>query len=463
MPFQIIRNDITKVSADAIVNTANPNPTFGGGTDSAIYEAAGVEELLAERKKIGNIERGQAVATPAFNLDAKYIIHTVGPAWQGGDCGEFDILRSCYENSLKLALELKCASIAFPLIATGVYGFPKDKALQIAMAVIEPFVMENSMDVILVVFDKKAFELSGSVIDNIREYVDSNYVEEAHRYEYVVDYTSQRKPAVFASQSVSDMSAGSASDAAGLLARLRMKHEEQRRRAKEKQAELNAQGIGEDTAESTPEAESEPDKPESLQEIQNFTARRESPEPQISSAPQSAPTPHFTPDSNIPLPPVYNAQSFPVGSSFPIGTAASSATRKPSGSKQSAVSSKIKIDELLAASDKTFQEKLFEIIDSRGLTGPQVYKNYISKQVYSKIQADRDYHPNKYTAIALCLSLHLDVDETLDLIGRAGWTLSPSSKPDLVVKGCIMNGEYNVVKINCILFDFDCPDLEKIK
>ena len=118
MPFQIIRNDITKVKADAIVNTANPRPQIGRGTDSAIYAAAGVEKLLAARAAIGEIAPGQAFATDAFNLNAKYIIHTVGPAWEDGSHGERDILCSCYEKSLALADKLKCKGIAFPLIAT---------------------------------------------------------------------------------------------------------------------------------------------------------------------------------------------------------------------------------------------------------------------------------------------------------------------------------------------------------
>ena len=139
MPFQIIRNDITKVKADIIVNTANPKPTFDGGVDSAIYEAAGKEKLLAERKKIGDIAPGEAAITPAFSLNAKYIIHTVGPTWKDGKHSELEILKSCYEKSLDLALQNDCESIAFPLIATGVYGFPKDKALQVATSVIQEF------------------------------------------------------------------------------------------------------------------------------------------------------------------------------------------------------------------------------------------------------------------------------------------------------------------------------------
>ena len=129
MPFQIIRNDITKVKADAIVNTANPKPRVGSGTDSAIYAAAGQEQLLAARKKIGEIAPGDAAYTEAYQLDAKYIIHTVGPVWIDGAHGEREVLRSCYARSLNLAAELRCESVAFPLIASGVYGFPKDEAL----------------------------------------------------------------------------------------------------------------------------------------------------------------------------------------------------------------------------------------------------------------------------------------------------------------------------------------------
>ena len=128
MPLQIIRNDITKVKADAIVNTANPKPVIGAGTDSAVYKAAGEEKLLAARKLIGDIKPGHAIETSAYNLDAKYIIHTVCVAWNGGNDGEMDILADCYQNALILANELNCKSIAFPLIGTGAYGFPHDSA-----------------------------------------------------------------------------------------------------------------------------------------------------------------------------------------------------------------------------------------------------------------------------------------------------------------------------------------------
>ncbi len=176
MPFQIIRNDITKVCADVIVNTANPKPLIGSGTDSAIYKAAGESRLLAERRKIGDIEPGQAVPTPAFRLKAKYIIHTVGPVWMDGRHGEKEILRSCYSESLALAAKLKCKSIAFPLIASGAYGFPKDEALDIALSEIGKFLLTHDLNIVLVVFDKAAFELSESLVGEIDRFIDEQTV-----------------------------------------------------------------------------------------------------------------------------------------------------------------------------------------------------------------------------------------------------------------------------------------------
>ncbi len=186
MTFQIIRNDITKVKADAIVNTANPEPIIGAGTDSAVYKAAGENKLLAERKKIGIIARGEVAVTPAFGLKAKYIIHTVGPIWENGNKGEFNILRSCYSKSLNKAAELGCESIAFPLIATGVYGFPKVEALQIAMNEISSFLMreDTDMTVKLVVFDDKAFRLSENLFFQVESFIDDEEVIKAHQKEY---------------------------------------------------------------------------------------------------------------------------------------------------------------------------------------------------------------------------------------------------------------------------------------
>ena len=192
MAFKIIRNDITKVKADAIVNTANPEPIIGGGTDSAIYKAAGEEKLLAERKKIGKIKVGTCAATKAYNLSAKYIIHTVGPYWIDGNHNEEEYLKNCYTNSLQLAKKLKCKSIAFPFISTGVYKFPKAKALSVATSAINEFLLENDMSVILVVYDNEAFKLSGKLYENIDSYIDENYVEDANRDEYELAIRNER-------------------------------------------------------------------------------------------------------------------------------------------------------------------------------------------------------------------------------------------------------------------------------
>ena len=186
MPFRIIRTNLTKVHADAIVNTANPMPVFGDGTDRAIYMAAGAEELLAERRKIGAISRGEAAVTKAFRLPARFIIHTVGPVWQGGDHGEFETLRSCYRKSLLLAEQLGCESIAFPLISTGVYGFPRDKALDIALSCFREHLKDSEIDIILVVFDRKSFQLSEELVSDVEQFID----EQTVKYQYEMEMPS---------------------------------------------------------------------------------------------------------------------------------------------------------------------------------------------------------------------------------------------------------------------------------
>ena len=188
MPFQIVRNDITKMHVDAIVNTANPMPEYGVGIDSAVYEAAGKGKLLAKRHEIGPIESGTSVITDGYNLPAKFIIHTVGTAWQGGKAGEEDIIRSCYRSVFDVAVNNNIASLAIPLLASGSYGFPKGIALRIALSEIEAFMSESDMDVFLVVFDEKSVLLSSEVYGDIDEYINDNYVEEKNQEEYPDSY-----------------------------------------------------------------------------------------------------------------------------------------------------------------------------------------------------------------------------------------------------------------------------------
>lgn len=183
MPFEIVRNDIVNMQVDAVVNTANPNPVIGSGVDAGIHKKAG-HKLLEARKKIGCIGFGEVAITPGFDLDAKYVIHTVGPIWEDGNHQEEQILSSCYRKSLALAKQHKCESIAFPLIATGNYRFPKPLALQVAVREISTFLLENEMQIYLVVFGKEAFALSEKLFKSVSSYIDENYIRSKTLDEY---------------------------------------------------------------------------------------------------------------------------------------------------------------------------------------------------------------------------------------------------------------------------------------
>jgi len=392
MPFRIIRNDITKVRADAIVNTANPEPIYAGGTDSAIYHAAGARRLLAERKKIGYIEPGEAAVTKAFRLPAKFIIHTVGPAWMDGNNGEFELLASCYRKSLLLAHHLGCRSIAFPLISTGVYGFPKDKALEIALAEFSAFLRDEEtddedvgMDITLVVFDRKAFELSSDLVADVSQYIDENYVEIRHAEEY--------------------------------------RYEENRQYIEKEQYRKKDQSARRDEApvQDAEEAvyEQAPHYPEAGRE----TA-------------QGAPAPAE----------IMAEPSKPAGMRKPDARVA-----EPSKSAAPARS----LQDVMSRVGESFQERLLRLIDERGLKDAQVYKRAnIDRKLFSKIRCNPDYTPKRQTAIALALALELNLDEMTDLLRRAGIALSPGSKSDLIIRYCVENGIYDPMKVDALLFDY---------
>ncbi len=178
MPFEILRNDITKMKVDAIVNTANPSPVIGAGTDTAVHAAAG-PKLLAARQKIGAIAPGSSAATKAYDLPAKYVLHTVSPAWRDGAHGELALLRRAYDAALELAGKLKCRSVAFPLMAAGSYGFPKDQALSVAISAFTDYLLTHEMQIYLVIFNGEAFKLAGALFDDLKSYIDDSY-EAAH-------------------------------------------------------------------------------------------------------------------------------------------------------------------------------------------------------------------------------------------------------------------------------------------
>ncbi len=184
MSFKIIRNDITKVKADAIVNTASPNVRIGSGVDTAIYDAAGRDELFAFREKIGPIKRGEVAISPAFNLDARYIIHVVGTWWNDGNEGEVELLKNCYDNALLLAYNYRCSSIAFPLLSTGNYGFPRKLGMEIAVECFTRFLEKYDMEIILVVFEEDTVKISGELGEAVISYVNNQYVSSAIEKEY---------------------------------------------------------------------------------------------------------------------------------------------------------------------------------------------------------------------------------------------------------------------------------------
>ena len=411
MPLNIIRNDISKVSADAIVNTANPMVAIGYGVDQAIYEAAGAEQLLAERAKIGAMSPGQAAATPAFALDAKYIIHTVGPVWEGGDCGEREAVASCYRESLRIAKELQCESVAFPLISTGSYGFPKDEALQIAIREISSFLFSHDMTVYMVVYDKNAFVISTKAFGDVKSYIEEQDVKPpaASSYGRTVNTSLSRRERNVSWKKAPDAGTGfphaakecSYSEAASrddeelkkvikeraekrksILAKHREKKKAEESKASEEEATWSAGFIDEFVGESdlyVPETDAFEEMPDSLEEAVHQQA-------------------------------------------------------------------------------ETFQQMLFRIIDRKGMTDPEVYKKAnLDRKLFSKIRSNENYVPSKRTALAFAVALELNLDETVDLLRRAGLALSPSSRSDRIVEYCINNKIYDIFEINTYLFDYDEP------
>ena len=417
MAFHIIRDDITLVSADAIVNTANPEPVYAGGTDSAIYEAAGAEELLAERIKIGRIAQGQAIETPAFSLDAKYIIHTVGPSWQGGDHQERETVRSCYENSLRLAEKLGCESIAFPLIATGIYGFPKDEALQIAISVFSEFLLHSDMEITLVVFDKESFVLTGKLFSDVDAYIDEYYVDEMLDEEYRID-EERIERSYFSMGEIRDN-----------LSR------EGRRSKKGRKNESGGAFFQKKEMESAPYIPvcEEPDIPEDMACDEDASVQ-------------------LTPDEiadmlavSDEMDDLEDIEADIADVEMPVFAAAA----------PQAMSIR-SLDDLDDNIGETWAEMLFRLIDEKGFNPVDVYKrSNINKKLFSKINSNNDYHPNKKTAVAFAIGLHLNLDEAKDFLSCAGYAFSRSSKFDLIVQFFIEQENYDMFEINEVLFDHD--------
>ena len=346
MSFKIIRDDITKVKADAIVNPVNPEVCIGGGVESAIYEAAGREKLLEVRKELGRLQPGKVGVTEAFNLDAKYIVHVSGLYWKGGNSFEARCLKECYEKALKVALDKGCKSIAFPLLGTGTYGFPKDIGLDVAVSTFTEFLEEYEMDITLVVFGNDAVNVSGKLVDEVRSFVDDKYVKEALETEYKED----RNIECYA-----------------------LPNERFHLLLKEETYDVPDNACTKDT----------------------FSA-------------------------------------------------------KQPGSLEAVLKNIYK---------ESFEKHLQQLINKKGLKNSEVYAAAnISKQYFSKLLKGQ-VKPSKDKMLALAVGLRLNMDETADFLRIGGYALSPISQTDTVVEYFIRKQEYNVLKINIVLFDYGLEPL----
>ena len=324
MPLIIVRNDITKMSVDAIVNAANESLLGGGGVDGCIHRAAG-PELLQECRTLGGCRTGNAKITGAYRLPCKYVIHTVGPVWNGGKCGEREQLASCYRTSLALAKEHCCETVAFPLISSGIFGYPKDQALRVAVDTIGEFLLHNDMTVYIVIFSRTAYQIGSKLFADIAEYVDDHYVDA---------------------------------------------HTDSRRDRLRRMSVLEGRALSAGAA----------------------------------AAPMA------------------------VGG----------------------------LDSLLAHLDAGFSETLLKLIDRSGKKDSEIYKKAnVDRKLFSKIRNNPDYKPSKATAIAFAIALELNLDETRDLVARAGYALSASSKFDVIIEYFIRQKKYDIFEINEALFAFD--------
>ena len=414
MSFRIIRDDLTRVRADVIVNTANPEPVFGNGTDRAVYEAAGVEKLLDARKRIGRLNAGEAAVTEAFALPAQYIIHTVGPVWIDGKHGEFEKLASCYRSSLDLAKKLKCESIAFPLISTGVCGFPKADALRVALEQISLFLddPDTEMEVILVVFNREAFEVSKTLQDRIDQYIDEKYAAEKHRQEHS-GYTQERRRRWGVAPSSGETPDSATFGDAGHIA----------------YQEALDLPVEEDAS---TEADYPMQSPHSR--IDEPAAGNYSFSDRVEMAPSR---PSMVPGKPNVLRDTLGFLREKLFSGKPSEQDLEEAVRNPG---------------------ENFQQMLLRLIDERHLTDPEVYKKAnIDRKLFSKIRCTPDYRPRKKTVLALAIALQLDLSETVDLLSRAELALSPGSRSDLIIEYCIENHIYNIYEINALLFEYDQP------
>ena len=379
MPLKIVRNDITKMNTEAIVNTANRHVTVGPGCDHAVYTAAGFDRLLAYRKDhIGEVPEGESFLTPGFGLPAKYIIHTVSPLYVDGKQGEEQRLRSCYRTSLAIAKEKGFRSVAFPLISTGSFGYPKEEGMRIAADEINAFLLRNEMDVFLVVFGDRAMELGRRIDPDLEEYIDRHYVEAKTAEEY--------DGAVYGSAPGRNDTAPDGGYSSYSPFREMRPLDTRRRRIP---------GSG------------------ALKDGRRSTERKD------------------FPDISLQALSPYEGELF--------------AEVCPDFEEEH----EGRLKERMMHLSDTFSEYLLYLIKEKHMTNAEVYKRAIvDKKIFSKIKNNPDYHPQKLTALCLCVGARLNMDETRDLLARAGYALSPCDRTDIIFSYFIENGIYDMIELD---------------
>lgn len=373
MPFSIVRDDISRVHADVLVNAANVRLAPGGGVCGALFSAAGFDEMRAACEAIGGCATGDAVTTPAFNLPARWCVHAVGPIWRGGRAHEEELLHRCYRSAFARAVELGARSVAFPLISAGIYGFPVERALAIAREEVAAFLRHHDeVALTLVVFERAVVQMGNALVEQVQEYIDDEYV-----------------------------------DSSSFMRRDMGELERELQWTEDASAPLSVE-MAEPVA-----------LPECLQE---------------DDASIAAPRPFVA--ANIRMP----------GAAMPGAPSRAGATLDA------------EIAQLVATLDAPFSTTLLALIDARGMTDAEVYhRANISRQLFSKIRGNESYRPSKQTVVALAIALELDMSATQDLLARAGFTLSKSSKFDVIVRFFIERGIYDLFQLNEVLFAYDLP------
>lgn len=402
MPFKIVRNDITMMNTEAIVNTANDKPMVGTGCDFAVYNAAGYDELLSyRREKIGPVKEGEVFITPGFHLPAKYIIHAVSPLYIDGSHREEELLRSCYRKSLALAAARGIRSIAFPLISTGGFGYPKEEGMRIAVDEIHAFLLHSDMQIFLVVFDEKATRMGRNLYPDLEAYIDRNYVEARFEAEY--DGTGSFYDDAYDAYPDAPMHAPqpSSKDDPGIG----------RRAQREKSRRFGS--------------------PKAKRVLMGSTTawlRQEEAGPA-----EESPT-AYRPFSGS------HKDEISLDEDFAIEEM------------------ERKLAERMKHMSDTFPEYLLYLIREKGMTNADVYKRAIvDKKVFSKIKNNPEYHPQKLTALCLCIGAKLNMDEARDLLARAGYALSPCDKTDIIFSYFIEHGIYDMIELDIQLEEHGLP------